>query len=306
MFSLSDAQDQPRRAMQAFVTPEMLGSFSDEEDISGYDKKSSWDIAVRYQDIKRLMSIPDKEKEKLSKRAVEGVLQRARQILGPVSRLTENQTGDLSDYYSNHMRGELDLLETLDAAQFSNIDVSHLRFQLVQDRSVRVTMLLDASLSMNGEKIALLALTVAVVALVLRPSELSLVSFSSKANNFKKFSEELSLQEIILRTLNIPAYGLTNLEGALTLASQVQEATGTKHKVHTVLLSDGKYTEGGDPAYLSSRFHRLHCIKLGKDIGGMPLLKQLSKDGNGKLFEVRHVQELPKKIYGILREILRV
>src|SRR4051812_43914046 len=67
------------KAVMAFIAPELLlvGAPSD---ASGFEQKPSWDVAVRFQDLKRLGNIPAKEKARLKRRAIEGVLTRARAI----------------------------------------------------------------------------------------------------------------------------------------------------------------------------------------------------------------------------------
>ena len=293
-----------------FLSPELVSVGAD-EDISGFDKKPSWDVAVRYQDLKRLLSIPDPQKEKLKKRAIEGVLQRAKAILGSVMKPEKPVLLSYTEFIHSGQRGEIDLLSSFEAAFEKGInpsrqavDIESLKFDSRQEKQNDVLLLMDASLSMTGEKIALLAVATAVVALCLPSRRLSLVSFASNAKLVKGFQEHLSISEIIARILEIPSHGLTNLEQGLSKALEV-ESLSHKRSANTILISDGKYTEGKDPTYLASRFEKLHALKLGRDIAGRALLRDLITQGHGQFFEARKIEDLPRTMYQAMRQLLR-
>ena len=287
-------------------------SASVDEDISGYDKKPSWDVAVRYQDLKRLLSIPSAEKEKLRRRAIIGVLEKAKKILGSVLKPEKNSIVDLQEFQLNRERGELDIGATLEEALSRGIspfgkvliDTQSLRFDARIEKESDVILLMDASLSMNGEKVALLAVAAAVVALCIDSKRLALIAFSSDAKTIKKFGEEMPVDQIIAKVLEIPTGGLTNLElGLKHSLKNISESN--RDKANVVLISDGKYTEGRDPTYLAVRFKRLHALKLGRDIAGRALLFDLIAKGEGRFFEARRPHDLPRIMYGAMKAMLR-
>lgn len=292
-----------------FVPPELAASSVD-DDISGYDKKPTWDIAVRYQDLKRLMSLSNAQKKKFSERAVEGVIARARQVLGSVVRPETFVSLNYDEFHQGGYRGELDLLSTLNEGLGTPgglTEKSALRFEGREAKKSRVLLLMDASLSMNGEKIALLAVAVAVVGLCLPATDIGLISFSSRSKILKNFGATVPLQDMVRAVLDMPAFGLTNLEAALRSASDVLESAHDP-RINVILISDGKYTEGKDPSYLASRFRRLSALKVGRDIAGRALLQDLVRgggDGGGSLFEARRYVDLPQVLYKTLRHLLR-
>lgn len=280
-----------------------------DEDISGYDKKPSWDVAVRYQDLKRLLSIPDKEKAKLKKRAVQGVLDRARRVLGSVLKPERSVTLDYREFQAAGGRGELDLSATFEEGLARGLspgafDAEALRFDARVEKDQDIALVMDASLSMTGEKIALLAVAAAVVALCVPSRRLALLAFASQAKVIKPFGEELALETLVERVLEIPTMGLTNLELALKESLKLVDAAG-KAGANVILITDGKYTEGKDPTPLAARFKKLHALKLGRDIAGRALLQDLVRGGNGRLFEVRRMPDLPRVMYGAMKSLLR-
>ncbi|MBI3544776.1 MAG: VWA domain-containing protein, partial [Deltaproteobacteria bacterium] len=279
-------------------------------DVSGFEQKPSWDVAVRFQDLKRLGHIPEKEKLILRKRAIEGVLDRAHGILGAVIKPERHQVVDLKTFLESGGRGELDVLETLEEElgrgsarkPYSSPDV--LRFDARIEKRVDIALVMDASLSMTGEKIALLAVSAAVVALCVPSKRLALMGFDSKVRWIKRFGDELSIEKLVERVLELPAGGFTNMELALNEMSKAL-VVQNKGKANVILIGDGKYTEGGDPSVLAPRFQHLNVLKIGRDIAGRDLMLELSARGSGQFFEARRVSDLPRTMYGAMKRLLR-
>lgn len=298
-----------KKAVASFIAPELV-DVGIPQDIAGFDQKPSWDVAVRFQDLKRFGHIPDKEKLLLRKRAIEGVLNRAHQILGPVLRPQRSLVVDYRQFMEAGQRGELDVLETLDEG-FSRgysgaaiTDPEVLRFDARIEKDVDIALVMDASLSMTGEKIALLAVSAAVVGLCVPSARLSLMGFDSKTRWIKRFGEELTIENVVERVLELPAGGFTNLELAL---QETAKAVYGQHRdrANVILITDGKYTEGGDPSYLASRFKHLNVLKIGRDQAGRELLLELTSRGNGQFFEARKISDLPRTMYGAMKTLLR-
>jgi hypothetical protein len=72
-----------------------------------------------------------------------------------------------------------------------------------------------------------------------------------------------------------------------------------------VLLTDGKYTAGKDPAYLAPRFSHLHVMKMGSEKSSLLLCRELARLGRGSLREVPELQALPGVMYGVVKDLLR-
>ncbi len=301
----------PQRAEFRFISPE-LGTIGADEDISGFDKKSNWDVAVRYQDLKRLLSIDAKDKEKLKARAIAAILEQAKAVVGPMQKPNIRKTLSSLDCIalgvSADFNAEATVQEVLALGQNpsrTNIGVEHLYYDALIEKEAFVTLVMDASLSMTSEKIALLAVAAAVVLLTMQTQKVSLIAFASKAKVIKSFNEDLTPVQVIERILEIPTHGLTNIEEALVLADKVAHSAKGKKPANVVLISDGKYTEGKDPVYLAKKFRRLHALKIGRDIAGRLLLIDLVRQGSGKLFEARKMSDLPKTMYSVMRLVMR-
>jgi Mg-chelatase subunit ChlD len=253
--------------------------------------------------------LSDKEKLKLKKRAIEGVIQKAKLVLGSLMKPKKTRIVDEVEYVNKGSFGDLNIEETLEeylfqGASFDFLNKSFLRYSLIEDKEKDIALVMDCSLSMTGEKIALLAVAVAVVALTIESKRLSLMGFDSKIKWIKRFDEDLSPEQIIEKVLELPAGGFTNMELALNETLLMLKKCNKKN-VNVILIGDGRYTEGRDPTYLAKNFKNLHVLKLGKDQSGRGLLLDLIKFGNGQMFEARKIQDLPKTMYKAVRMLLR-
>jgi Mg-chelatase subunit ChlD len=298
----------PNKGTSTFIAPELL-EIGASEDVSGYENKSSWDVAVRFQDLKRLGHIPDKEKQLLKRRAIEGVISRAQRVLGSVLKPERTVVVDYPTFQEKGGRGELDVLATLEedlarGHQKSGRGEDVLRFDARIEKDANIALVMDASLSMTGEKIALLAVATAVVALCVPTKRLSLMGFDSRVRWVKRFEEELTVEQIIERVLELPAGGFTNMEIALKETLKMLDSF-CRVQANVILISDGKYTEGNDPTEFARRFRHLNVLKIGRDQAGRDLLLDLTSLGSGQFFEARRISDLPRTMYGAMRTLLR-
>jgi Mg-chelatase subunit ChlD len=181
-----------------------------------------------------------------------------------------------------------------------------MEFQTVRDQAVILSV--DTSLSMTGEKLALTAVALAVVMLQFPDDPVGIVAFENEAAVLKSPDEKISIEEMISRFLDVPAQGYTHLESgmksALTLLRSVRGGR-SRRPPSCVLLTDGKYTAGKDPAYLAPRFPHLVVLKMGNERSSHPLCEELAKKGRGALREVGDLEELPEAMYGVVKDLLR-
>ena len=80
---------------------------------------------------------------------------------------------------------------------------------------------------------------------------------------------------------------------------------GQGRPASTVLLTDGKYTAGKDPAYLASRFPHLVVLKMGGERASLELCREMARKGRGALREVAELDALPVVMYGVVKDLLR-
>lgn len=283
-----------------------------DEDISGFDKKSNWDIAVRYQDLKRLVSIKDEDKALFKKRAIKAILDQARSAVGPMQKPIQKKSLSAQECNILGVDAEFDMESSIEEIigagkrlNSKELLLEHFKYNVSLEKEASVVVVMDASLSMTSEKIALLAVAAAVVSLSFQSTKVAFIAFASKSKVIKTFEENLTPEQVIERILEIPTHGLTNIEAALISAAKTADAVKDKKSANVVLISDGKYTEGKDPMYLAKKFRHLYALKIGRDIAGQSLLLDLVRSGNGRLFSARKMQDLPKTMYSVLRLVMR-
>ncbi|OFZ81468.1 MAG: hypothetical protein A3K03_03790 [Bdellovibrionales bacterium RIFOXYD1_FULL_44_7] len=259
---------------------------------------SAWDTAVRYHEFKQ--NQPNKELIKKARSiATAGVIRRAQQLLGSVSRSTLKKSVPLSEIQSLQ-DGEIDLDETLLSTD--------IWLTVEERRKHSIILSVDTSLSMTGEKLALTAVAIAVVLLQFSEDNVGVVVFDDSARILKHPSEKTVLQKVIERFLDIPGRGYTNLEEGLKLsmklAKQVTKGQRAGRRAATVLLTDGKYTAGSDPGYLADKFSKLILMQMGKDRAGTGLCSDLARNGGGQVYRVPMLGSLPKIMYRVVKDLL--
>jgi hypothetical protein len=223
----------------------------------------------------------------MSEKAVFAVLQRVREILGPVQKpyryLTLEQESAL-EWQARGAVSEMDVEESLmEGAPM---------FQVRIEKDHGLVLVLDTSLSMKGEKLALLAVTVAAACESVSADALCILGFDSEIHAIKEFGETLRTEDAIERTLSIPAGGFTNIDLGLRTASMRMEDSAHKG-ARVILISDGRYTEGSNPIHEARRIGSVFPVKIGKDPGGRAVMREIADSGFGRFGEVREMQDLP-------------
>jgi Mg-chelatase subunit ChlD len=188
--------------------------------------------------------------------AARAVLARAARLVGLLRGASHLVREEMREPHT----GELELETTLDnllAKPFP--EPSDWVVQRREERRHQVVLMIDTSLSMAGEKMALAAVAAAVMALNLRPGDLSLVLFADEARLVARLYEEVPVPELVRRMLDRPCGGATNIAAALELGRTELER-GRNPRRSAVLVSDGIYTAGGDPRGAASSFRALHVL----------------------------------------------
>jgi Mg-chelatase subunit ChlD len=288
-------------------------SLDEEMDIE-ISSASAWDVATRYHEFKSRPSMKAMAK-KLRKLSAEAILERAQEVLGSVVHPVETRTLPWSDLPPGADQPDMDIDETLENSPLAlaspkeyPMTAQDIWMEFNIHRKQPVILTVDTSLSMTGEKLALTAVALAVVLLQFPDDPVGIVAFENEAKVIKRPDERLSIGQLIERFLDVPAQGYTHLEDgmkAALLLSRAAAATGHSKMPSTVLLTDGKYTAGRDPAYLASRFPHLVVLKMGKERASLELCRELAKKGKGALREVGELEGLPSVMYGVVKDLLR-
>ena len=236
--------------------------------------------------------------ERLAARAV---LQKAARLVGPLQAATQTVREPLTEPWG----GELDVEATVDnVIGKAYPERGDWIVQRRVDRRHQVVLMVDTSLSMSGENMAVAAVAAAVLALKLRPEDLSVVVFESKATAVSHLEVPDPPQEVVRRMLDQPVRGSTNLADALRLGAAELER-GRDPRRSGLLITDGVATVGGDPRPLAHRFPQLFVL-LTEDYKMNPeLCRELADAGHGDVFPVRTFRDLPTRLLEVANRILR-
>jgi MoxR-like ATPase/Mg-chelatase subunit ChlD len=188
--------------------------------------------------------------------AASAVLRRAGRLVGPLRAASRTVREPLLEPWS----GELDVEATVD----NLLGKPHpapgdLIARRRVDRRHQVVLMVDTSLSMAGEKMALAAVAAAVLALKLRPGDLAVVSFADGARLVSRFGEEVAPDELVRRMLAVPCGGGTDIAAALEVG-HAELHRGRDPGRSGLLVSDGVQTSGADPLPVAARFGPLHVL----------------------------------------------
>lgn len=315
-----------------FVPPESFGSYSSPDDLDEslleLSSASSWDIATRYHEFKAKKSFQGMAKH-LRQLSASAILERAQQILGSVVHPIEQKSSPLSELPFQAEQAEFDLDETLEnsplgilsahaSTDFEKAQGSGALDYILTDHDIWMSyhvhrhqsliLSVDTSLSMTGEKLALTAVALSVVLLEFPDDPIGIIAFENEAKVLKSPDERISVQMLVERFLDVPAQGYTHLEDGMKVALKLvrnTQSSGKGRPPSTVLLTDGKYTAGKDPAYLAPRFPHLVVLKMGRERASHELCLELAKKGRGVLREVGELEALPTVMYGVVKDLLR-
>lgn len=299
-----------------FFPPEMFSGaveMAEADSAADLASASAWDVATRYHEFKAKPSMK-KIARQLRRISAEAILDRAREVLGAVVHPTDVRSVPLRELPGGVEQVDFDFDETLEN---SALQLGTSLLPLTEDdlwmsyqvhRRQPVVLTVDTSLSMTGEKLALTAVALAVVLLQFPDDPVGIVAFENEAVVLKRPEERLSLQELVERFIDVPAQGYTHLEDGMRAALRlVRDITNSARSrpPSTVLLTDGKYTAGRDPAYLAPRFPHLVVLKMGLERASLELCRELAQKGNGALREVDDLEALPGIMYGVVKDLLR-
>ncbi len=116
-------------------------------------------------------------------------------------------------------------------------------------------LLVDASGSMGGERLAAAALTAAACALR-APGEYAVLSFAREVSVLKAIDAAVAPQQVVDAVLGLRGHGVTALASALRAASDQLEQSRAARRV-VVLLSDCRATDDEDPVPVAARVPEL-------------------------------------------------
>ncbi|MCM2323178.1 MAG: VWA domain-containing protein [Oligoflexia bacterium] len=296
-----------REIEPVFLPPEAFGGALEMDEQGSpeeFGAGSAWDVAIRYHEFKS-RRFPQSSVARLRRVSALAILERAREVMGSVVHPVIPRSAPWSELPPEADQAELDLEQTLEESPLGPQDIW---MSFATKRRQAVILSVDTSLSMTGEKLALTAVVIAVVMLQFPEDPVGIVAFENEAKVIKGPDERLGLQELIERFLDVPAQGYTHLEDGLKAALKMTRGascSGTGRPPSVVLLTDGKYTAGRDPAYLAPRFPHLVVLKMGQERASLELCRELARLGAGTLKQVGDLHALPVVMYSVVKDLLR-
>lgn len=260
----------------------------------------AWEVACRYHQIKRQITDTSRRRQ-LRRLAVRGVLERAREVLGAAKRRARM----MPHLYREGSPGELDLEATLErwgGQEWPGPEELVVRSR--EEKRLDCALMVDTSLSMEGKNIALAGTAAAVLATRLNPLDVSVILFENRATVVKPLGQKMPTEQLVARILDVPATGYTNIHDALRRGA-LELARSRRREQCGILITDGKYTVGGPPLPMASRFRTLHVL-MTEDYSNDPVLcRRMAAAGHGQMLVVRRYEELPRRIERLLVEMLR-
>jgi Mg-chelatase subunit ChlD len=272
------------------------------EDASGDDlirnDDIGWAIAQNYSQLR--IRLKDQALIELAKRiAVKATIRRVLQLLGPVSLPTcisrsEFRLGE---------DAEIDVESTIDSlVGREHLSPSDIIVERREPRQLSVAMMLDASLSMTGDKLAMATAAIAVLAFRLKTVDYILITFNDRPTVIKHINQTRSLDNLISDLLDAHAGGYTNIDGALRKGWDELSASKTKNRVG-ILITDGNYTVGANPVDAASTYRRLFVIMTESHDCQPGICEDIAKSGRGHMYEVSSFDEIPRVLYRVLRMV---
>ena len=207
------------------------------------------------------------------------MLARAVRLVGPLRGATKTIREPLREPHT----GELDVEATLENVLGKSCpQTGDWIVRRREERRHEVVLMVDTSLSMAGEKMALAAVAAAVLALNLRPGDLAVVLFADEARVVARLHEDVPVAELVRRMLDVPCGGATNVAAALDLG-HVELERGRNPRRSAVLVTDGLYTAGADPRPAAARFRSLHVLLTQDGPAEEPSVGAMSRGANASL-----------------------
>lgn len=254
---------------------------------------SGWDAATSWRRLRD--SLAPAVRAQVLDSAIRGIVEHAKALVRHAVRPTRAVESGWP------APGEVDLERTLERAR--PWQAEDLRLVRAEPREADVVAILDMSMSMTGEKIALVAVAAAVLAM--RLERVAIVAFDTVPHTLVRCNEGVPLRELVRRVLEVPAQGYTNIEAGLERGWQ-ELRRGSCAERAGLLFTDGVANVGWDPVRAASRYPRLHVVHVGEyHPQGARACLAMAQAGRGKLFRARAYQDLPGVARRAVRDLFR-
>jgi len=275
--------------------------FSVDSESGDADDDPLWRVALHYQELKSQARAGLLDLSRVRKMAIKGILRRTLKLL----RRFRRKTHVIRRPWTEGDSSEIALIETLEhAANPGDLKPEDILIETREEKPLDLALMIDTSLSMTGRKLALCAIAAGVLSLRLRADAYSLIAFGVTAKVLKPLGSKLAPQDAVLKILDAPLLGCTNIDAVLVRGAQELRKGRAPLKVG-VLLTDGKYTEGKDPEPAAGRFRRLEVLMIADRNMDQDCCERMARAGRGHVTEVRRYRHLPERLLTLLRALQR-
>ena len=227
---------------------------------------------------------------------IRAIVQRVIDNLGPARTPTRKTMRP----YSPDIAGELDIEETAERilgrqpTEYQNIIM-----ETTEKKKTACSLMLDSSLSMSGDKLAMAAASIAVLAERMRTFDYSIVTFNNSGTVMKGQRSNIYMNSMLEKMLDIQGWGYTNIEDGLKKGLGELNKARALHKVG-VIVTDGDYTMGKNPVRMATLFPRLHVVMMEDNDCKHSICRDMATAGKGKVFKIGDFDDLPKVLHQIL------
>jgi len=257
-----------------------------------------WAIAQNYSQLR--VKLKDQRLIELAKRiAVKATIRRVLQLLGPVTLPTVMTRGE----FRLGEDAEIDVESTIDnLVETGTKEPTDLIVERREPRQLAVAMMLDASLSMSGDKLAMATAAIAVLAFRLKTVDYLLITFNDRPRVMKRIDQAKSLDDLISELLDAHAGGYTNIEWALVKGREELGRARGRNQIG-ILVTDGNFTVGAHPGEAAGGYKRLFVIMTESHDCQPGTCEEMAKNGRGSMYSVASFDEIPRVLYRVLRTV---
>lgn len=173
-----------------------------------------------------------------------------------------------------------------------------------EERRFSAVLMLDTSMSMTGSKLALAGVAAAVLALRIPVVDFAVVLFANSGQVIKPLRSHLPIERVLETLLDVSAMGYTNIEDGLRVGLRELRRARTRNRFG-ILVTDGVYTEGGDPRLVAAQFPHLHVLITEDYKMDEQLCREMARLGRGVSYSVKDYEHLPYVMRNLLTRVAR-
>ncbi len=175
-----------------------------------------------------------------------------------------------------------------------------------------VVLILDTSGSMFGQLLLNAALTTSVLSYAMEKDNISVILFAGEPFVLKNINQSRLTHLLIDDILESEAVGFTNIERALKKGLEQLKSSKERNfgKSLGILITDGDYNRGGNPAYIAKQYPQLHVINMPPDINqkrkhdkAQLTCRMIAHAGRGHYYPVETFEEIPHALMDLLSKI---